>query len=295
MLGGHSLLAVRLISQIRSRLGFGLELRTVFEALTLEKLARKLQQQDSTQGDAFSVLLPLNPSGSRSPLFCIHPVLGLSWSFIGLAKHLHADQPLYGIQARGLDGKEQPASTLEAMTRDYIDQIRLVQPQGPYNLLGWSFGGTVAHSMAVQLEAQGHKVGLLALMDTTADYSVLSEDLDDGQDEDSYADLLSRFSNKDAPEDGRALLEKARHIVRNNIQLAKEYSPSVYSGDLLYFSATVRAADDETHAADPAGWAPLALGKVEVHKVNCAHLEMDQPEPIAEIGRVIYSKLEELQ
>ncbi|KAG0344279.1 hypothetical protein BG005_001922 [Podila minutissima] len=293
MLGGHSLLAVRMINKIRSSLNFSLKLRTVFEATTIEQLARILPQQDNIQGDAFSVLLPLKTTGSRSPLFCIHPVLGLSWSFIGLSKHLHEDQPLYGIQARGFDGKGQLASTLEDMAMDYIHPIREIQPHGPYNLLGWSFGGTVAHSMAVQLEKLGEKVDLLVLMDTTADYTRLSP-LDDDQCEASYAELLAQFDNKDTPEEGRALWEMAQHVVKNNAYLANQHSPSVYSGDVLFFSATVRA-DEASDIADPAGWAPFAQGKTEIHEVECKHLEMDKPEPMAEIGRVLYSKLEELQ
>ncbi|KAI1288646.1 hypothetical protein EDD11_009741, partial [Mortierella claussenii] len=293
MLGGHSLLAVRMINMIRSSLNFSLKLRTVFEAMTIEQLARVLPQQDNIQGDAFSVLLPLKTTGSRSPLFCIHPVLGLSWSFIGLSKHLHEDQPLYGIQARGLDGKGQLALTLEDMAKDYIHQVRDVQPHGPYNLLGWSFGGTVAHSMAVQLEKLGEKVDLLVLMDTTADYTRLRP-LDDDQCEASYTELLAQFDNKDTPEEGRALWEMAQHVAKNNAYLANQYSPSIYSGDLLFFSATVHA-DEACAIADPAGWAPFAQGKTEIHEVECAHLEMDKPEPMAEIGRVLYSKLEELQ
>ncbi len=83
--------------------------------------------------------------------------LGLSWNYFRLAQYLD-DRPVYGLQARGFDGITPPAPTLEAMVSDYINQIRTIQPKGPYHLLGWSFGGAVAQGMAAELERQGETV-----------------------------------------------------------------------------------------------------------------------------------------
>ncbi|CBW76706.1 Non-ribosomal peptide synthetase modules (EC 6.3.2.-) (plasmid) [Mycetohabitans rhizoxinica HKI 454] len=163
-LGGHSLLAVRLMDRVAA-LGIALPLTTLFAAPTLADLAQRVSAQDSVQDDSFAVLLPIQSHGARPALFCVHPVTGLSWHYRGLANHLEADQPVYGLQARGLDDVTSPALTIEAMAMDYVQQIRCIQPEGPYYLLGWSFGGKVVHSMATQLEQQGERVALLAVLE----------------------------------------------------------------------------------------------------------------------------------
>src|SRR5262249_33115221 len=120
--------------------------------------------QPRSRGD-FEILLPLKPQGSRSPLFCVHPGAGLSWSYASLRSYLPPDYPLYGLQARGLAWIEPLPQTLEEMAADYIRQIRSVQPEGPYSLLGWSFGGVVAQAMATQLRDMGEQIELLAILD----------------------------------------------------------------------------------------------------------------------------------
>jgi hypothetical protein len=166
MLGGHSLLAMRMVAQIQSLLGFKITLGTLFMAPTIAEMAPHLLTAGNNQENAFNVLLPIKPRGNRFPLFCVHHGFGLSWGYIGLSKHLHLDQPIYGLQARGFVDGEQSATTLEDMALDYIEQIRRIQPHGPYCLLGYSFGGTVVHTMATYLELQGEQVALLAVMDT---------------------------------------------------------------------------------------------------------------------------------
>ncbi|KAG0006016.1 hypothetical protein BGZ79_010664 [Entomortierella chlamydospora] len=285
-LGGHSLIAVKLTGKIKSQFGIDLRLQTLFRAPTIAQLSPYIcQKSNDSQEGAFNVLLPLKPQGNRLPLFCIHPVFGLSWSFIGLSKHLHSEQPIYALQSRGINGNEQVAGSIEEMVWDYIDQILQIQPQGPYHLLGWSFGGSIAHSMAVQLNNLGEEVALLALMDSTSDYSKLSEVELDG---DLYAEHLARSSDKSTAEEGMALWERAQNSIRNNMKLARQFSPSVYGGNMLFFSAT-----SSTPVLDPSCWESFTLGGIELCEIGCEHLEMDKAEPMAKIGRVLAVKLEE--
>jgi thioesterase domain-containing protein len=104
--------------------------------------------------------------GSKPPLFCVHAIDGNVLVFQNLARHLDPDQPVYGLQAKGLDGKQAPHTRFEDMAADYIKEIRTVQPEGPYLLAGYSSGGVVAFEMAQQLQAQGQQVELLALIDS---------------------------------------------------------------------------------------------------------------------------------
>nr|WCR32674.1 calpinactam synthetase [Mortierella alpina] len=298
MLGGHSLLAVRMIGTVRSRLGIELKLQSLFTAPTIAELTQKLSQGAGNQADEYGVLLPLKTQGSRPPLFCIHSGLGLSWLYMGLAKHLHPDQPLYGLQARGLDGKTSMAGSIEEMALDYIEQIRKVQPHGPYHLLGWCIGGNIAHCMASELERQGESVPLLAIMDSLGDYSVLAEndiviDSIEEQDEGVFIEHLARYGDNDSMEEGSALWAKAMPISSNNLDLVKVFTPSVYSGDILYFKATVQQ-DEHSAAIDPESWRPFTLGEIEVHDIACTHMEMDKPEHIGFVGSTVAARIEDL-
>ncbi|KAF9082863.1 hypothetical protein BGX27_004365, partial [Mortierella sp. AM989] len=287
MLGGHSLLVVKLTGIVRSRLGLDMKMRTLFEAPTIAELVQRICGKSADNSEvAFNVLLPLKSKGNRSPVFCIHPIFGLSWSFFGLSKHLHSEQPLFGLQSRGINGDGQPASSIGEMVQDYMDQIVKVQSQGPYHLLGWSFGGSIAHSLAAHFEKLGETVGLLTLLDSTPDYSDIPDDIDVDQGRDLYTEHLVRSSDNSSIEERKALWEKTQHVYRNNLRLAKQFSPSFYSGDMVFF----RAADS---AVDPSAWAQFTQGKIELHAIDWNHLEMDKPGSLEEIGRVVAVKLEE--
>src|SRR6478672_5993336 len=163
-LGGDSIMSIQLVSRIRSTLDVELAIRSLFEAPTVEALVQRLNGNQPDRSP-LEVLLPLRASGSLPPLFCIHPGGGLSWSYSGLMRHLPSDRPIYGLQARGISHPETSPRTLEEMAADYVTFVRHVQPTGPYHLLGWSFGGLVAHAMATHLQDHGETVVLLALLD----------------------------------------------------------------------------------------------------------------------------------
>lgn len=162
-LGGYSLLALRMFGAIEQIFGTRLPMALLFQAPTIEQLA------DVLAGEGCAVrwrsLVAVQPEGTQPPLFAVPGVGGNVLVFARLAALLGHDQPFYGLQARGLDGKEKPFLRVEDMAAHYIDEIRSVQPQGPYLIGGTCTGGLVAYEIAQQLTAQGEKV-ILAVIES---------------------------------------------------------------------------------------------------------------------------------
>src|ERR1022692_1664380 len=134
-LGGDSSLAVRMFSEIEKIFGVKLPLATLYEAPTIEELARVLRGEVSASG--WSPLVAIQPEGSRPPLFCFHGAGGNVLIYRDLSRHLGLDQPFYGLQAQGLDGSRPPLTTIEEMAALYVKEIRRSQPHGPYFLGGY--------------------------------------------------------------------------------------------------------------------------------------------------------------
>lgn len=163
-IGGHSLLAVDLFKRIEKRFGVNLPLATLFQAPTIEKLSEILR--DSGWKANWSSLVPIHENGSKIPLFLIHGAGGNVLLYRDLSRYLGSDQPVYGLQARGLDGREEIVTNVEQMAANYIREIRSVQPEGPYQVGGYCLGGTIAYEIARQLENMDQQVSLVALFDT---------------------------------------------------------------------------------------------------------------------------------
>ena len=163
-LGGHSLLAVRLATEIDKLLGCKLPIAALFQSPTIESLARRLT--DDNWAPAWRSLVPLQPQGGKPPLFFVHGWGGDVYGFLELAKLLPSDQPCYGIQAVGLDGRSARHTQVEEMAAYYIKEIVSFQPHGPIYLAGFSMGGIIAFEIARQLHRKGRRVAMLALIDT---------------------------------------------------------------------------------------------------------------------------------
>ncbi|MBR8830445.1 MAG: hypothetical protein N5P05_000084 [Chroococcopsis gigantea SAG 12.99] len=161
-LGGNSLLAVRLCERIQQTFQNNLSLSAIFQAPSIEELAKIIRRR--TQLPSWYSLVPIQPQGSRPPLFGIHYL-----KFHDLSRHLGKDQPIYGLRygiAESIDKTFSSLPSIEDLAAHFIEEARFIQPQGPYFLMGHSFGGMVAYEMAQQLRASGLGVGLLVLFDT---------------------------------------------------------------------------------------------------------------------------------
>lgn len=177
-LGGHSLLGVKLMSQISSQLGTQLPLRMIFDAPTIESMARALT--DATKRRSLEVtrdsLIPVRVVGDATPFFCVHGAGGGVFFVGDLANLLDGNRPIYGLQARGFETQPGPYRTIEELAARYLEEIRPVQPQGAYLLGGLSLGGKIAFEMAQQLVRAGEEVALVAMIDTQERPDIRSAD-----------------------------------------------------------------------------------------------------------------------
>lgn len=163
-LGGDSALAVQLFARIEKAFRVKLPLATLFEAQTIQELARVVREGVAESG--WTSLVAIQPTGTRPAFFCVHGAGGNVLIYRELSQSLGSDQPFYGLQAQGLDGSRPPLTRIEDMAALYVKEIRKAQPHGPYLLGGYCMGGTIAFEIAQELCAQGERVSLLALFDT---------------------------------------------------------------------------------------------------------------------------------
>jgi oxalate---CoA ligase len=160
LLGGDSLQAVQLVASVEQALGHALAQAALIECGTIAEMAARIEH-----GAPAGCIVPFRTTGTRPPFFCVHDVSGQVINMRHLARYLGEEQPFYGIQAVGVDGKRPPFSRIEDMAAHYIAELRKYQPAGPYFLGGFSMGGWVAFEMTRQLCAAGERVALLALID----------------------------------------------------------------------------------------------------------------------------------
>ncbi|MFB7874635.1 amino acid adenylation domain-containing protein [Nocardia sp. NPDC056064] len=313
-LGGNSLLATKVVAALRDR-GYDMPVQMMFGDASPAGIAQRLDSGDAAavMAAATGPVLPLRPSTGPhdTPLFCVHPAIGLSWCYAGLLAHLAPQRPLYGLQAPHVSGDDSFTSIPEAAGH-YVAHIKSIQPHGPYHLLGWSLGGLIAQEVAVQLQEMGEDVALLAMLDS---YQLGDRWLDTALP--SVADILGEFGADlldGAPLPADLDLHEAADLLRSqpgpfaalsvdNLQrlytgyadgtvMANKFRPRLFDGDLLFFTA----AADEINAADPGrcaeAWQPFVTGNIHNHDLPCRHAAMTTPESLAAIGPVLHRHLD---
>jgi enterobactin synthetase component F len=317
-LGGDSLTGTELFMGISEQFSREIPFASLFRASTIAGLAELLDEDRAD--DPLEILLPLKTEGSKLPLFCIHPVIGFGWSYAALIRHIDPDQPLYALQAPGLrlraDDPTAGAASVEDLARRYLAEIRRVQPHGPYHLLGWSFGGLVAHAIAAQLRAGREEVAFLALLDSYP----FAPDSEPGTEHDEARqvelalaflglaptasqpstmtaladhlcvqyDLMSQPIVQAVVRTQSDIMERLGRVVRDNLVLARRYDPPKIDVDLLFCQATARTTDqlEGLLQYQPEAWRSRVRG-LAVHDIACHHQDILSPGPAARIGAIM--------
>lgn len=303
-LGGHSMIAVQVMTQLEKETGKRLPLSILLTYPTVRKLAQLLQAND--QPTTWKSLVPIRPEGNKVPLYIIHGI-GLNLlNFSSLISYLDPEQPIYGLQAKGLDGKDEPLDNMEDIAAFYLSEVLEQNPNGPYAIAGYSFGGYVALEMARQLKAMGKEVKMLAMFDTNAQESDMNRSMGDwlmrkvlrqfpkliwftrsliqkpietlryqqGYVEWKIDSLLKAIGMRQEPEP-EVGLEYLNKIIEKHEYAFSHYTMKPYDGIIDLFKAQVRLyfVDDSKFL----GWKKYAKQGVRVHSVPGDHQLMLLP------------------
>jgi len=306
-LGGHSLLAVRMMIEIRKEFGRELPLSTLLQMGTIDRLANVLRS--TIEPEIWSPLVALQTAGSRLPLFCVHGMGGEVLCYSELSRCLGPDQPFYALQSQSWLSDEASDWRLEEMAAHYVEALRKVQPEGPYCIAGWSFGGLVALEMAQQLYAAGEPIALLGILDTNLEAHL---DASEAKNEDpaeaaltgwDSAEIIMRFARRNCSvsieqlrQQGTLEQQLAYAIEQgvlppgldiqtglryaragmSNTRAKNMYVPQPYPGKVTLFRAKRGHILNSSEAT--LGWKRIARGGIEVRDIAGEHnVIVDQP------------------
>ncbi len=276
-IGGHSLTGIQLLTRVEQHFGKVIPLKNLFIAPTVALMAELIQEKKALP--AFAHLVPVQPNGSRAPIFCVHGDEANNF----LPKYLGEDQPFYAISHQGEDGKPIRLTTVEGMAEAFIREIRMVQPSGPYQLSGYSFGGIIAYEIAQQLRKAGDEVPVLVFFDTYDPKEYLAVAKREAPLHLPLKAGVVRRLAKFIFDQGHDLPVKLRHtyIIDTYNQAIRNYEIMPYPGRI-----TLLRTPDSSGPPDM-GWAGLARGGVDVRAVPGNHYTMVKEPHVAMIAEEI--------
>ncbi|MFE4460715.1 amino acid adenylation domain-containing protein [Nocardia tengchongensis] len=307
-IGGNSLLATGIVAKLRELTGAQVLVSWFFTEPTVAGLSARItaaledeHDYDAAADSALGVLLPIRATGTRTPLFCAPPMVGMAWPYAGLSRFLPDDQPIYGLQSPALTEDDYRPASLSEVAQRYIEAMREVQPEGPYRVLGYSLGGVLAHAIATELRAAGQQVDLVAVLDAYpgaefdsfrddlraqfAEFGVGEDALPAGDLQDLSDEALHALHAAIPAELAVLTVDRLRRMYRGavrTVELGASYRHSVLDGRMDLFAAEFGREDGEPHSAED--WRPYVTGRIAEHAVPVRHQLMCTPEAFAVIG-----------
>lgn len=313
-LGGSSLLGSRVVAELCKAMNIELSVPTFLNAPTIAELAELIEDKPENQEQAkasakttLATTVKLRGSdGRKQPLFLVHPIDGFVYFYRDLANALDAGRPVYAFQAQGLEPETQPVGSITEMATLYLDSMRILQPQGPYLLGGFSFGGVVAFEMAQQLRARGEDLKLLFLSDTPPTHYPLFNLEDDTAilqfaikhllKLDSNVIVWDKLRGQPLPSQIQAvllalqatgpkntpfivdaeMLQRLVRVIKTHQQALAVYTPKAYSGKIVFFRAQ-ESIENITLGKAERFWLDYAAGGIEINNVPGNHLTMNYP------------------
>ncbi|MET8798296.1 non-ribosomal peptide synthase/polyketide synthase [Nocardia sp. NPDC004568] len=313
-LGGNSLLATAVAARLGAVTGAEISVQWMFTEATVAGLAARIAEPGAASElseAALRVVLPLRETGTATPIFAVHARDGLAWSFAALTGLVPDDQPIYGLQSPAYTEPDYAPDSLAEIAARYLSEIRRIQPEGPYRLLGWSLGGVLAHAVATELQAAGEQVEMLALLDShpavdpgifetllraaLVEQGIVTEesgtDRGIGELDDAELERLHRLI---PPELLTLPVERLRGVYRTaarSAELISEHRPRTYRGVIDFFRAEVPTPGARQAGPRAEDWLPYVDGEIVEYAVPATHDEMTTVESFSVIAPRLLARL----
>ena len=295
-LGGHSLLAMKLAAQLSRIFERQVTPGQIMVASTVEQLSALLESNDDEQSQrlGFETLLPLRESHGPT-LFCFHPASGFAWQFSVLSRYLSPQWSIIGIQSPRPDGPMQTAENLDAVCEHHLATLLSQQPHGPYYLLGYSLGGTLAQGIAARLHARGETVAFLGLLDTwPPETQNWQEKEANGLDPAVLAEIEREREAFLAAQQGNAS-EALFNAIEGNYADAVRLLTTAHSVPFAGHATLFVAERTLVPGVSPErSWSPW-ISSLDVYRQDCAHVDIITPEAFEKIGPVMRDLLQNIQ